>query len=202
MTVSSPEHATAAIPFPVTHHRTVAIDGVNIFYRLAGPPEGAPVVLLLHGSPTSSHMFRNLIPYLADRYQAIAPDYPGYGQSDAPDRRTFAYSKARRGTRFQCSFRMVSIIQRLTKPIPLRWQSARRFLRRLLLGSPRHSADTPMCRHIRCRQCIGSIFDRHFTGGRRLHRFCPVDKAMKAFGAIVRPQSDFLRKGMASSAFL
>ena len=74
-------------------------------------------MLLLHGSPTSSHMFRNLIPYLADRYQAIAPDYPGYGQSDAPDRRTFAYSKARRGTRFQCSFRMVSIIQRLTKPI-------------------------------------------------------------------------------------
>jgi pimeloyl-ACP methyl ester carboxylesterase len=97
MTVSTSEHATAAIPFPVTHHRTVAIDGVNIFYRQAGPPEGAPVVLLLHGFPTSSHMFRNLIPYLADRYQVIAPDYPGYGQSDAPDRRTFAYTFDRFG---------------------------------------------------------------------------------------------------------
>jgi pimeloyl-ACP methyl ester carboxylesterase len=76
---------------PVTHHRTADIDGVNIFYREAGPTE-APTVLLLHGFPTSSHMFRNLIPVLADRYHVIAPDYPGYGQSDMPDRRTFAYT--------------------------------------------------------------------------------------------------------------
>ena len=74
-------------PLPVTHHRTATIDGVNIFYREAGPAE-APVVLLLHGFPTSSHMFRNLIPALADRYHVIAPDYPGYGQSDMPDRAT------------------------------------------------------------------------------------------------------------------
>ena len=60
------------------------VDGVNIFYREAGPPD-APVVLLLHGFPTSSHMFRNLIPALADRYHVIAPDYPGFGQSDMPD---------------------------------------------------------------------------------------------------------------------
>lgn len=76
---------------PVAHHRTATIDGVSIFYREAGPA-GAPVLLLLHGFPTSSHMFRNLIPALADRYHVIAPDYPGYGQSDMPDRATFAYT--------------------------------------------------------------------------------------------------------------
>jgi pimeloyl-ACP methyl ester carboxylesterase len=78
---------------PVMHYRTVNIDGVNVFYREAGPA-GAPVLLLLHGFPTSSHMFRNLIPLLADRYHVIAPDYPGYGQSDAPDRATFQYTFA------------------------------------------------------------------------------------------------------------
>src|SRR6266702_4472766 len=76
---------------PVTHHRTAVVDGLKIFYRQAGPLD-APVVLLLHGFPTSSHMFRNLIPALADRYHVIAPDYPGYGQSDMPDRATFAYT--------------------------------------------------------------------------------------------------------------
>src|SRR3954466_14688570 len=76
---------------PVTHHRTTEVDGVNIFYREAGPAQ-APVVLLLHGFPTSSHMFRNLIPALADRYHVIAPDYPGYGQSDMPDRASFDYT--------------------------------------------------------------------------------------------------------------
>jgi pimeloyl-ACP methyl ester carboxylesterase len=81
----------ASCAVPVTHHRTTTIDGVNVFYREAGP-EDAPVVLLLHGFPTSSHMFRNLIPALADRYHVIAPDYPGYGQSDMPDRATFAYT--------------------------------------------------------------------------------------------------------------
>src|SRR3954465_14678547 len=76
---------------PVTHHRTTKVGGVNIFYREAAPAQ-APVVLLLHGFPTSSHMFRNLIPALADRYHVIAPDYPGYGQSDMPDRAQFAYT--------------------------------------------------------------------------------------------------------------
>ena len=79
------------IPTHETHHRTATVDGVEIFYREAGAPD-APAVLLLHGFPTSSHMFRNLIPALADRYRVIAPDYPGYGQSDMPDRTHFAYT--------------------------------------------------------------------------------------------------------------
>jgi pimeloyl-ACP methyl ester carboxylesterase len=78
-------------PAPVTHHRTKEIDGIKIFYREAGSDAG-PIMLLLHGFPTSSHMFRNLIPALADRYRVIAPDYPGFGQSDMPDRAKFAYT--------------------------------------------------------------------------------------------------------------
>lgn len=79
---------------PVTvHYRTATVEGLKIFYREAGPADG-PVVLLLHGFPTSSHMFRNLIPLLADRYRVIAPDYPGFGYSDAPDHKTFTYSFA------------------------------------------------------------------------------------------------------------
>ncbi|MBS0562718.1 MAG: alpha/beta hydrolase [Proteobacteria bacterium] len=76
---------------PETINRTVEIDGVPIFYREAGPA-GAPAVLLLHGFPTSSHMYRNLIPALAGRYRVVAPDLPGFGFSGAPDRAAFAYS--------------------------------------------------------------------------------------------------------------
>lgn len=87
--------ADPVAPRPVTiFHRYATIDGVRVFYREAGPVS-APVVLLLHGFPTSSHMFRNLIPLLGDRYRVIAPDYPGFGQSDAPDRAGFSYSFAR-----------------------------------------------------------------------------------------------------------
>lgn len=86
--------SAAALAAPATiHYRTATIDGVKMFYREAGPADG-PVLLLLHGFPTSSHMFRNLIPLLADRYHVIAPDYPGFGQSDAPDHRQFTYSFA------------------------------------------------------------------------------------------------------------
>jgi pimeloyl-ACP methyl ester carboxylesterase len=74
-----------------THHRTKTIDGVEIFYREAGPAD-APAIVLLHGFPTSSHMFRNLIPALSDRYRVIAPDYPAFGQSAVPDRKAFAYT--------------------------------------------------------------------------------------------------------------
>jgi len=79
------------VPVTQTLHKTVEIDGLKIFYREAGPKD-APVVLLLHGFPTSSHMFRNLIPALADRYHVIAPDYPGFGNSDMPSVETFDYS--------------------------------------------------------------------------------------------------------------
>jgi pimeloyl-ACP methyl ester carboxylesterase len=72
-------------------HRRANVDGHRIFYREAGGPN-APTLLLLHGFPTSSHMFRNLIPLLADRYHIVAPDLPGFGFSDAPDRAQFAYT--------------------------------------------------------------------------------------------------------------
>ena len=70
---------------------TRRVADVDVFYREAGPP-GAPVVLLLHGFPTSGHMFRDLIPALADRYRVIAPDLPGFGHTVAPDRASFTYS--------------------------------------------------------------------------------------------------------------
>jgi pimeloyl-ACP methyl ester carboxylesterase len=89
-----PAESVAAMPTPVvTHYRTATIDGVSVFYREAGPAD-APVVLLLHGFPTSSHMFRDLIPMLGDRYHVIAPDYPGFGNSAAPDHTAFAYTFA------------------------------------------------------------------------------------------------------------
>ena len=75
----------------MVHYRTVAVDGTPIFYREGGDP-AAPAVLLLHGFPSSSHQYRNLIPKLADRYRVVAPDLPGFGFSAAPDRKTFAYT--------------------------------------------------------------------------------------------------------------
>ncbi len=76
---------------PNVAHRTVKIGGLDIFYREAGQKD-APTVLLLHGFPTSSHMFRNLIPALAEQYHVVAPDYPGFGQSSAPSVDKFDYT--------------------------------------------------------------------------------------------------------------
>lgn len=73
------------------HYQQINVDGLNVFYREAGPTD-APAVLLLHGYPTSSHMFRDLIPILSGQYHIIAPDLPGFGYSDAPDRTNFAYT--------------------------------------------------------------------------------------------------------------
>ena len=73
------------------HYRTAKANGLNIFYREAGP-KNAPVILLLHGYPTSSFMFRNLIPILSTNYHVIAPDLPGFGFSDAPSRAAFQYT--------------------------------------------------------------------------------------------------------------
>ncbi len=74
-----------------TLHKTVEVDGLDIFYREAGPLE-APTLLLLHGFPTSSAMFRNLIAALSDRYHVIAPDYPGFGNSSMPPADRFEYT--------------------------------------------------------------------------------------------------------------
>lgn len=82
------------------------LEGVEVFYREAGPAN-APVILLLHGFPTSSHMFRNLIPQLATKYRVIAPDYPGFGYSAAPARDKFAYTFDN----------YASVIEKLTKSI-------------------------------------------------------------------------------------
>ncbi|WP_422927295.1 alpha/beta fold hydrolase [Singulisphaera sp. PoT] len=72
-------------------HKTVEVDGLQVFYREAGPKD-APTLLLLHGFPTSSQMFRNLIPALADEFHLVAPDYPGYGHSSAPSHDKFEYT--------------------------------------------------------------------------------------------------------------
>ena len=74
-----------------THYRAAEVDGLKIFYREAGPQD-APVLLLLHGFPSAGHMFRDLIPLLADRLHLVAPDLPGFGQSDMPSRDQFKYT--------------------------------------------------------------------------------------------------------------
>jgi pimeloyl-ACP methyl ester carboxylesterase len=78
-------------PMSKVRYRTASVAGLDIFYREAGP-QGAPTILLLHGFPTSSHMFRDLMPRLADRYHLVAPDYPGFGYSACPDVAAFAYT--------------------------------------------------------------------------------------------------------------
>jgi predicted alpha/beta-fold hydrolase len=80
--VSAADH-TASAAVTQTQHKTVNINGVDIFYREAGS-SNAPTILLLHGFPTSSHMFRNLIPALSDRFHVVAPDYSGFGNSAMP----------------------------------------------------------------------------------------------------------------------
>jgi pimeloyl-ACP methyl ester carboxylesterase len=92
---ASAARATPAPEAPVdwhgTSYRTVDVQGVKVFYREAGRP-GAPLLLLLHGFPSSSRMFEPLLQRLADRYHLIAPDFPGFGYSDAPPREQFAYT--------------------------------------------------------------------------------------------------------------
>jgi pimeloyl-ACP methyl ester carboxylesterase len=85
------ESSKPVAAYPKTTYHKAVVDGVEVFYRQAGSPD-KPTVLLLHGFPTSSHMFRELIPALAADFHVIAPDYPGFGQSSAPDADTFAYT--------------------------------------------------------------------------------------------------------------
>jgi pimeloyl-ACP methyl ester carboxylesterase len=89
-------------------YKTRQIGEVEVFYREAGPAN-APVILLLHGFPTASHMFRDLIPLLADRYRLIAPDLPGFGQTKAPPRGQFDY-------RFE---RLADVIEAFTEALSL-----------------------------------------------------------------------------------
>ena len=90
---AGPSRPNAQVAASHTHtlHRTVTVEGLDIFYREAGPA-GAPTILLLHGFPTSSHMFRNLIPALSDRFHVVAPDYPGFGNSAMPSVDEFDYT--------------------------------------------------------------------------------------------------------------
>jgi pimeloyl-ACP methyl ester carboxylesterase len=72
-------------------HKTTEIDGINVFYREAGDPK-SPKLVLLHGFPSSSHQYRDLMPALADKFHVVAPDYPGFGNSDMPDPAKFSYT--------------------------------------------------------------------------------------------------------------
>lgn len=104
--------AKAAEPPTQVLHRTIKIDGLDIFYREAGPKD-APAVLLLHGFPTSSHMFRNLIPALAEKHHVVAPDYPGFGNSSAPSVKDFDYTFDN----------LANIIEKLTEQVGLKTYS-------------------------------------------------------------------------------
>jgi pimeloyl-ACP methyl ester carboxylesterase len=88
--------------------RTLNIDGLSIFYREAGE-EDAPAMLLLHGFPSASHMFRDLIPRLSERFHVVAPDFPGFGQSDMPSRNRFSYTFAK----------IADVIERFTEVVGL-----------------------------------------------------------------------------------
>ncbi|WP_028161609.1 alpha/beta fold hydrolase [Bradyrhizobium elkanii] len=90
------------------HYRKADVDGFKVFYREAGPAD-ATALLLLHGFPSSGHMFRELIPALSDRFRVIAPDLPGFGQSDMPSRDRFSYTFDR----------LADVIERFTEVIGL-----------------------------------------------------------------------------------
>lgn len=90
-TLQLEDSGTFSGQLPRVLYRTAKVEGLSLFYREAGPKD-APAVVLLHGFPSSSHMYRNLIPVLATRYHVIAPDYPGFGYSDAPGADEFEYT--------------------------------------------------------------------------------------------------------------
>jgi len=123
-------------------YRKVDVDGIGVFYREAGPKD-APAILLLHGFPTAGHMFRDLIPQLADRFRLVAPDLPGFGQSDMPARSAFVHA-------FE-NIANVIALRRGDRPRSLRdprlrlWRTSRVPPRRSAFGSPH-------CNHLPERQ--------------------------------------------------
>jgi hypothetical protein len=92
-TLEVPADPSAALPAVAVRHASALVGDVEIFYREAGPKD-APGLLLLHGFPSSSLMFRHLLPALGDRWRVVAPDYPGFGHSDCPSPATFDYSRS------------------------------------------------------------------------------------------------------------
>src|SRR5207302_7787118 len=106
---------------PTVFYRTLNVEGLEIFYREAGSWD-APTVLLLHGFPSSSHMFRNLIPMLADKYHVVAPDFPGYGESSAPSVNDFDYSYERLAIVTEKFTEKLNLSSILHKAIFLTWR--------------------------------------------------------------------------------
>ena len=90
-TLASASRSTTAVAATTVTYGMVEVQGLNVAYREAGDP-ASPKLVLLHGFPASSHQYRNLVPALADRFHVIAPDYPGFGNSDLPDPAKYAYT--------------------------------------------------------------------------------------------------------------
>src|SRR5437879_8208815 len=89
--ISAIDYSSEGVPMGMVTFRKVDVDGIGVFYREAGPKD-APTIRLLHGFPTASHMFRDLIPQLADQFRLVAPGLPAFGQSDMPARGAFTYT--------------------------------------------------------------------------------------------------------------
>src|SRR6266481_3242209 len=113
--LAQPQRKEHVVEHP-TFYRTEQIDGLSIFYREAGP-KNAPTILLLHGLPSSSRMFEPLFKRLSDRYHLVAPDYPGFGHSDWPDPKKFAYT-------FES---YAEIMNRFTEGLGANWKTRRAF---------------------------------------------------------------------------
>jgi pimeloyl-ACP methyl ester carboxylesterase len=127
-----------------TRYRTIDVGGLKIFYREAGPA-AAPVVLLLHGFPTSSRVFRNLIPMLSDKYRVIAPDYPAFGHSAVPSRSDFHYTHAH----------LSDVVEALIEKLGLAW-ACWRALRWFMLA---HAGGVATGAFVAC-LFVGLIIDR------------------------------------------
>lgn len=136
------------VSIPKVSLKRVQADGVDVFYREAGPAD-APVILLMHGFPASSHMFRELIPRLAGRYRVIAPDLPGFGFTHVPKERGYAYSfdaLAKTADAF-----VEALALKKYAPLCFRLRRARRLSPRGRASGARDRADLPKWKRVRGR---------------------------------------------------